>query len=131
MTLYSPYCTASGLAALAFADPELRQQMQMRHPFAVEAIQVWPSEAKLERFLKEARARGFVLPPFCDKASFRLAARPKLASTGRLLGIFGAAWHAVPGAADGGTKTVLDALRAAAAHLPDERCGRGKGADKR
>jgi len=115
---FSPYQTASGLAFLAYADPEMRQSVQMRHPFEVEGIALWQTEARLEQFLAEVRARGYVLPPFCNASKFRLAAWPNLSSDGRLLGVLGAAWHVAPEASGDGTTEVLTALREAATRVP-------------
>jgi DNA-binding IclR family transcriptional regulator len=119
--IFSPYQTASGLAFLAHADPETRQSVQMRHPFEVEAIQVWQTETRLEKFLKEIRAKGYVLPPFCANSKFRLAAWPNLSSDGKLLGVLGAAWHVAPGATEDNTARVLAALRQAAQRVPSRK----------
>ncbi len=122
-SVFLPYQTASGLAFLAYADPETRHGVQMRHPFEVEAIQLWQTESRLEKFLKEVRTKGYVLPPFSAKSDFRVAAWPILAAGGKLLGVLGAAWHAVPGVKDGGTANVLAALRDAAKCVPSARVG--------
>jgi len=112
--VYLPYQTASGLALLAYADPETRQQVQLRHPFEVEGLAIWQSTARLETFLKHVRGCGYVLPPFCAHSTYRLAAWPCLSADARLLGVVGVAWNVAPGAADDGTKGVLAALRDAA-----------------
>jgi DNA-binding IclR family transcriptional regulator len=127
--VFAPYQTASGLAFLAYADPETRQSVQMRHPFEVEAIQTWQTEARLEKFLHEVRAKGYVLPPFCASSRFRLAAWPNLSPTGRLLGVLGVAWHVAPGVKEYGTQKVLTALRDAAARVPATRLT-GAGSDR-
>lgn len=93
-----PYQTASGLAVLAFADPETRQSLQMYHPFQVEGISLWENEENLERFLGEVREKGYVFPPFCDASNYKLAALPVISPHGRILGVFGVAWH-LPGRA--------------------------------
>jgi len=117
-TIFSPYQTASGLAFLAYADPETRQGVQMRHPFEVEGLQVWQTEAKLEKFLKEIREKGHVLPPFCANSKFRLAACPNLSVDGKLLGVLGAAWHALPTTEEDVTEKALAALCEAAKLVP-------------
>ncbi|MBN2450622.1 MAG: helix-turn-helix domain-containing protein [Lentisphaeria bacterium] len=116
-SVFSPYQTASGLAFLAHADPEQRQGVQLRHPFEVEGIGIWQTPARLEAFLAEVRARGYVLPPFCSGSTFRLAAWPVLGRDGRLRGMFGAAWQVVSGSGGDGTAAVLSALRDAAAEV--------------
>lgn len=121
--VFSPYQTASGLAFLAYADPEVRQSVQLRHPFEVEGIALWQTEARLEQFLAEVRTKGYVLPPFCNASKFRLAAWPNLSAGGRLLGVLGAAWHVAPDATTDSTTDVLAALRDAAERVPTTHAG--------
>ena len=83
----------------------------------MEGLQVWQTEAKLEKFLKEARAKGYVLPSFCANAKFRVAAWPTLSADGTLLGALGAAWHVAADATEDATEKVLAALRETAARL--------------
>lgn len=115
--VFPPYQSASGLALLSHADPETRQSVQLRHPFEVEGVRVWQNEAKLEKFLKEARAKGYVVPPSNANAKFRVAARPNLSESGKLLGALGAAWHVAPDAKEDITEKVLAALKEASALL--------------
>jgi len=110
----APYQTASGLAFLAYADAEVRQALRLRQPFHVSGASIWQTEARLEEFLAQVRATGYVLPPFCQDSGFKVAAAPHLAGDGRLLGVLGAAWHVAPEAVEQGTAEVLAALREAA-----------------
>ncbi|MDD5708143.1 MAG: helix-turn-helix domain-containing protein [Kiritimatiellae bacterium] len=124
--VFDPYHSASGLAFLAYADPETRRSVQLRHPFELEGVRVWRNEAKLEKFLKEVRARGYVLPPSNTNAKFRVAARPNLSESGKLLGALGAAWHVAPNAKEDITEKVLAALKEASAVLnADSKGSRG------
>ncbi len=113
--LFQPYGTASGLAVLAFCDPETYARMRQRHPFAIEAAHHWQSEAALDAFLAEARACGHVIPPFCAERTYKLAAWPVFAADNALVGVLGVAWYtATPVLRRTERKMILDALRQAA-----------------
>ena len=113
----APHQTASGLAFLAYADPELRHSIQLRHPFEVSGVTRWDSEDKLETFLAEVRRTRTVLPPFNTNSRYRVAGIPHLTPDGRLRGVLGVAWHVAPDATDDGTAAVLAALAEADAQL--------------
>jgi len=109
-----PYQTASGLTVLTFGGPEVRQRIAMCHPFQLEGISLWQTEARLEEFLEEARKKGLVIGPFGCASTFRLVGLPYLSLNGELIGVFGAAWNVTPDAEDGGIRQVVAALREAA-----------------
>jgi DNA-binding IclR family transcriptional regulator len=112
----APYQTASGLALLAYADPETRHCVQLRHPFEVSGQVFWGSEAKFEEFLAEIRRARRVRPPFGADSRYKVAGVPHLAPDGRLVGVLGAAWHVLPDTADE-TEDILAALAEADAQL--------------
>lgn len=113
----APYQTASGLAFLAYADPETRQSVQMHYPFDASGLGIWGSEGRLDEFLAQVRAKRYVLPPFSVESRFKVAAVPHLAEDGKLLGVLGAAWHADLQTGKDKTTDVMTALREAATQL--------------
>lgn len=115
--LMQPYHTASGLAMLAYADPETRQRIQLRYPFEVTGVSIWETEAALECFLAEVRDKGLVLPPFCREARFKVAAVPHVSQAGKCLGVLGAAWHVDTDDSEDQTETVMTTLQAGLAEL--------------
>lgn len=115
--ILAPYQTASGLALLAYADPETRHSIQLRYPFEVSGVTRWDSEDKLESFLADVRRTRRVLPPFNTGSRYRVAGIPHLAPDGRLRGVLGVAWHVAPDATDDGTEAVMAALAESDARL--------------
>jgi len=113
----APYQTASGLAFLAYADPETRHSVQLRHPFQVAGIANWGSEEDLERYLAEIRQTGVVFPPFSRNSKYRVAGCPCLDAAGKFLGVLGAAWHTTPDTTVGHTDQILATLAEATENL--------------
>ncbi|MBT7164113.1 MAG: helix-turn-helix domain-containing protein [Victivallales bacterium] len=113
----APHQTASGLAFLAYADPETRHSVQLRHPFQVAGTANWGSEEELETYLAEIRRTGVVFPPFARASKYRVAGCPCLNATGKFLGVLGAAWHTTPQMTDAYTDEILAVLVEAARDL--------------
>ncbi len=71
--LFPPYATASGLTFLAFSPEEDAMKIRQQSPFYEQAVNLWGTPGKLDKFLVDARKKGFVIPPFTDQGMFKAA----------------------------------------------------------
>ncbi len=88
--MFGPYNSASGLAYLAFCEPEDRWLFENRHSFDERGSTQWANRDALECFLGQARDRGVVVLKK-DAAPGFLVAAPVLAPEEGLEAILGAA----------------------------------------
>lgn len=92
---HNPYGSATGLLHQAYVDGPTRRAIRQRYPFTEFAAHLWESEAALDAFLADVRARAVCVPVF-PRPVFHLVAVPVLSDTGELNAALGLA----AGAAD-------------------------------
>lgn len=122
-----PYSTATSLCYLAFADNDDRIDFQTRYSFSLYGAGLWGSEENLDRFLIEARQRGYACPETLG-APLRAAA-PIYNRDGTLWGCIGASTTSkgmalpdAPSATPAATRArIIEACLRVAAELTDRR----------
>ncbi len=70
---FTVYCSASGLAMLAFGREDQILSLRQRHPLLEEGAPLWASPEKLEAYLEDARRKGYALHPHANDKNFTLA----------------------------------------------------------
>jgi DNA-binding IclR family transcriptional regulator len=85
-----PYTSASVLVFQAYWQTDQRQIYNQRYPFAEYGAHLWQSEANLESFLADVRARGYSAPPVERNGLIRVAV-PVFDSGSHIAGALGAA----------------------------------------
>jgi len=69
-----PYGSASALLFQALWPADTRMAYRRAHPFSEQGARLWKSASRLDRFLAEAGARGFVEVEFPEDAQVKMAA---------------------------------------------------------
>ena len=87
--LFNLYGSASGIATMAFMNPDEVIEMRELFPFHEHGIYLWQSPEKLDEYLEQTRVQGYALTPFPKQESFRVAC-PLKNKKDELLGIVGA-----------------------------------------
>lgn len=111
-----PYATASALVFQAWWTDEERIAYRRSHPFLEHGAHLWGTPEKVDRFLAEARDKGYASPNFESGSSYVVAA-PVFGAKGNLRACIGAS---IP--VDGGAELhdeVADEVVRAAGELSD------------
>jgi len=108
----SPYGTASALLFQAFWTEEERAAYRKKYPFWEFGSHLWNGLEELDRFLDDARDKGYALPPLQKKGTVTMAA-PIYGAGGVLLASLGASVPASKADTDMRKRLVNEVLQAA------------------